>query len=125
MFTPVQVAATIALDGPQECVQNIINTYHKRRDVLCESFSNAGWDIKKPKATMFVWAKIPQDLQYLGSMKFSKLLLTEAKVAVSPGIGFGEAGDKYVRIALIENENRIRQAARNLKKYLKSLRENR
>ncbi len=123
MFTPVQVAATIALDGPQECVEEIKKTYEKRRNVLCESFKNAGWEIEKPRATMFVWAKIPKDLEHLGSMKFSKLLLTEAKVAVSPGIGFGEAGDKYVRIALIENENRIRQAARNLKRYLKSLRE--
>ncbi len=121
MFTPIQVASTIALDEDQKCVEEIIAKYQKRRDVLCDSFKNAGWEIKKPKSTMFVWAKIPEIARDLGSMKFSKQLLTEAKVAVSPGIGFGEHGDEYVRIALIENENRIRQAARNIKKYLKSL----
>jgi alanine-synthesizing transaminase len=121
MFTPIQVASTVALDGPQECVGEIIEVYKKRRDVLVESFGNAGWDMIKPKATMFVWAKIPKLARHLGSMEFSKQLLTHAKIAVSPGIGFGEHGDEYVRIALIENENRIRQAARNVKKYLKSL----
>ena len=121
MFTPIQVASTVALDGPQECVGEIIENYKKRRDVLIDSFKNSGWDIGKPKSTMFVWAKIPKVASHLGSMEFSKQLLTEAKIAVSPGIGFGEHGDDYVRIALIENENRIRQAARNVKKYLKSL----
>ncbi len=120
MFTPVQVAATVALNGPQECVKEITQIYEGRRDVLLESFDNAGWHINKPSATMFVWARIPEKLRYLGSMKFSKELLQEAKVAVSPGIGFGEHGDEYVRIALIENHNRIRQAARNIKYYLKA-----
>ncbi len=121
IFTPIQVAATVALDGPQECIGEIVEKYQYRRDVLRESFANAGWDMGKPKATMFIWAKIPEVAQHLGSMEFSKQLLKEAKIAVSPGIGFGEHGDQYVRIALIENENRIRQAARNVKKYLKSL----
>ena len=120
-FTPLQVAATIALDGPQECVEQNREIYQKRRDVLIESFSNAGWQIAIPKASMFVWAKIPQWLN-LKSLDFSKELLQKANVAVSPGIGFGVAGDDYVRIALIENENRIRQAARNIKKYLKEAR---
>ncbi|MDR2099368.1 MAG: LL-diaminopimelate aminotransferase [Campylobacteraceae bacterium] len=121
IFTPIQVASTVALDGPQECVEEIKEVYRKRRDVLCEAFEAAGWDIKKPKSTMFVWAKIPKIAEHLGSLEFSKQLLTEAKVAVSPGVGFGEHGEGYVRIALIENENRIRQAARNIKKYLSSL----
>lgn len=121
MYTPIQVGATVALDGPQECVDEIVNIYKNRRDVLVESFTNAGWKIKKPRSTMFVWARLPECARHLGSMEFSKGLLTEAKVAVSPGIGFGEHGDEYVRIALIENENRIRQAARNIKKYLKEL----
>jgi alanine-synthesizing transaminase len=121
MFTPIQVASTVALNGPQDCIEEIKSVYEKRRDVLLESFENAGWMIQKPKSTMFVWAKIPEVAMHLGSMRFAKQLLTEAKIAVSPGIGFGEGGEGYVRIALIENENRIRQAARNLKKYLKSL----
>jgi len=120
MFTPIQIAATVALNGPQECVKEITKIYEGRRNVLLESFDNAGWHINKPSATMFVWARIPEKLRYLGSMKFSKELLQEAKVAVSPGIGFGEHGDEYVRIALIENHNRIRQAARNIKYYLKA-----
>ncbi|NPA03504.1 MAG: LL-diaminopimelate aminotransferase [Epsilonproteobacteria bacterium] len=119
MFTPIQVAATVALNGPQDCVEEIRKKYEKRRDVLIESFKRAGWEIEKPKATMFVWAKIPPKFQQMGSLEFSKKLLTDAKVAVSPGIGFGEGGEGYVRIALIENEKRIRQAARNLKKFLK------
>lgn len=118
MFTPIQVAATIAIDGPQECVNEIRKQYVKRRDVLLDAFDSAGWSMQKPRSTMFVWAKIPQHLN-LKSMAFSKELITKAGVAVSPGIGFGVAGDNYVRIALIENENRIRQAARNVKKYLK------
>ncbi|MDR0408008.1 MAG: LL-diaminopimelate aminotransferase [Campylobacteraceae bacterium] len=121
IFTPIQVASTVALDGPQECVEEIKEIYKKRRDVLCEAFDTAGWHIEKPKSTMFVWAKIPKIAEHLGSLEFSKQLLTEAKVAVSPGVGFGEHGEGYVRIALIENENRIRQAARNIKKYLNSL----
>lgn len=123
MFTPIQVAATVALDGPQECVEEIKETYHRRMGVMIESFANAGWEMEKPKSSMFIWAKIPECALHLGSMEFSKQLLTEAKVAVSPGIGFGEHGEGYVRIALIENENRIRQAARNIKKYLKTVKE--
>ncbi len=119
VFTPVQVAATVALDGDQTCVEEIRATYEKRMEVLIESFGNAGWEMKKPKSTMFVWAKIPKCAEHLGSMEFSKQLLREAHVAVSPGNGFGQHGEGYVRIALIENENRIRQAARNIKKYLK------
>lgn len=121
MYTPIQVGATVALDGPQECVEEIIDIYEKRRNVLIDSFANAGWEIRKPKSTMFIWAKLPECAQHLGSMEFSKQLLTKAKVAVSPGNGFGEHGEGYVRIALIENENRIRQAARNIKKYLQEL----
>ncbi|WP_353661800.1 LL-diaminopimelate aminotransferase [Hydrogenimonas sp. SS33] len=123
MFTPIQVAATIALDELEGEVQHTIEKYRKRRDVLCDAFNKAGWPIEKPRATMFVWAKIPKEALHLGSLEFSKKLLTEAKVAVSPGIGFGEYGDQYVRIALIENEKRIRQAARNIKKFLKTLEE--
>ena len=121
MFTPIQVAATVALDGPQECVEEHIEKYHSRRDVMLETFSDAGWEMNCPNASMFIWAKIPKKARHLGSMEFSKQLLTEAKVAVSPGIGFGHYGDEYVRIALIENEKRIRQAAKNIKKYLNSL----
>ncbi|MRI83988.1 MAG: alanine transaminase [Nitratiruptor sp.] len=120
MFTPIQVAATVALNGPQECVEEIRKTYEKRRDVLIESFARAGWEIAKPRATMFVWAKIPEPFRAKGSLDFSKRLLTEAKVAVSPGVGFGEGGQEYVRIALIENEKRIRQAARNIKRFLRA-----
>jgi alanine-synthesizing transaminase len=123
MFTPIQVAATVALNGPQDCLEEIVAKYRKRRDVLIESFANARWQIDKPQASMFVWAKLPEEAKHLGSMEFSKELLTKAKVAVSPGIGFGKHGDDYVRIALIENEKRTRQAARNIKKYLKNLRE--
>ncbi|HEB7566798.1 TPA: LL-diaminopimelate aminotransferase [Campylobacter coli] len=119
MYTPIQVAATIALDGDQSCVDKIRATYDKRMHILLEAFENAGWKLHKPRASMFVWAKLPESKMYLKSLEFSKQLLQHAEVAVSPGIGFGEAGDEYVRIALIENENRIRQAARNIKKYLK------
>ncbi len=121
MFTPIQVAATVALNYGDDEVLKIRDKYEYRRDILVESFRNAGWEMEKPKATMFIWAKIPKIAQKLGSLEFSKRLLTEAKVAVSPGIGFGEFGENYVRIALIENENRIRQAARNIKKFLKEL----
>ncbi|MFQ5480797.1 MAG: alanine transaminase [Thermodesulfobacteriota bacterium] len=121
MFQPIQIAAIIALNGPQECVGEIVSLYKKRRDVLVESFGNAGWDIPRPLATMFIWAKIPEALREKKSLEFSKFLLDEAKVAVSPGIGFGEYGDEYVRLALVENENRIRQAAKSIKKVLGSL----
>lgn len=121
MFTPIQVAATVALDGPQECVNEHIDKYYKRRNVMINAFADAGWDMNTPNASMFIWAKIPKCAQHLGSMEFSKQLLTQAKVAVSPGVGFGNYGDNYVRIALIENEKRIRQAAKNIKKYLKTL----
>ena len=121
MFTPIQIAATVALDGPQDCVEEHIEKYRKRRDLMLEVFADAGWVMNKPNASMFIWAKIPEVAAHLGSMEFSKQLLTEAHVAVSPGIGFGHYGDQYVRIALIENEKRIRQAAKNIKKYLKSL----
>ena len=121
MFTPIQVAATIALDSDQDCVEQIRQTYEKRRDTLIEAFSAAGWDIAKPRASMFAWAKLPPQVGNIGSKEFAKQLLTKACVAVSPGAGFGPAGDEYVRIAFIENENRIRQAARNIKKYLKEV----
>ncbi|EDP4789220.1 LL-diaminopimelate aminotransferase [Campylobacter jejuni] len=119
MYTPIQVAATIALDGDQTCVDEIRATYDKRMHILLEAFENAGWKLQKPRASMFVWAKLPESKRHLKSLEFSKQLLQRASVAVSPGVGFGEAGDEYIRIALIENENRIRQAARNIKKYLK------
>ncbi|EOJ0446944.1 LL-diaminopimelate aminotransferase [Campylobacter jejuni] len=119
MYTPIQVAATIALDGDQTCVDEIRATYDKRMHILFEAFENADWKLQKPRASMFVWAKLPESKRHLKSLEFSKQLLQRASVAVSPGVGFGEAGDEYVRIALIENENRIRQAARNIKKYLK------
>lgn len=119
MYTPIQVAATVALDGDQTCVDEIRATYDKRIHILLEAFENAGWKLQKPRSSMFVWAKLPESKRHLKSLEFSKQLLQRASVAVSPGVGFGEAGDEYVRIALIENENRIRQAARNIKKYLK------
>jgi len=124
MFTPVQVAATVALDEhgyiPEE---QIIPRYKKRRDVMIDAFSKAGWPLAKPNASMFIWGKIPEVARELGSLEFAKQLLLEADVAVSPGIGFGIYGDQYVRIALIENEKRIRQAAKNIKKFLKKLEE--
>ncbi|MDD6055409.1 MAG: LL-diaminopimelate aminotransferase [Helicobacteraceae bacterium] len=119
IYTPIQIAATIALNEDQTCVSEISKKYEKRMEVLIDSFSAAGWNLTKPKASMFIWAKLPECAAHLGSLEFSKRLLQEAKIAVSPGIGFGNAGDDYVRIALIENENRIRQAGRNLKKFLK------
>jgi alanine-synthesizing transaminase len=114
-FTPIQVASIHALEGPQECVHEICETYRKRRDVLVEGLNKLGWHVPMPKATMFVWAKIPEIFQGLGSLEFSKLLLTEAKTAVSPGVGFGEYGDGHVRFSLIENEERTRQALRGIK----------
>ncbi len=119
MFTPIQVAAIQALNGPQDCVADICALYRGRRDVLCEGLGSVGWPVEKPQATMFVWAQIPEPFRSLGSLEFSKRLLAEAKVAVSPGIGFGDYGDDYVRFSLIENEHRTRQAVRGIKKLLK------
>ena len=119
-FTPIQVAATAALNGPQDCVEKIRTLYRDRRDVLVESFAQGGWNVPSPPATMFAWAPIPPAFAHLGSVEFSKLLLSEAKVAVSPGAGFGEHGDTHVRISLVENRQRIRQAARNIKIFLGS-----
>ncbi|PPD31344.1 MAG: aminotransferase [Hyphomicrobium sp.] len=116
-FTPIQVAASAALNGPQDCVEEIRQTYKRRRDILVESFGRAGWDIPPPPATMFAWAPIPEPYRHLGSVEFSKLLIEKADIAVSPGLGFGEYGEGFVRIALVENEHRIRQAARSLKKF--------
>lgn len=124
MFTPIQVAATVALNGDQQCVRDITDKYDHRQNVLIEAFERAGWHIRRNQASMFVWAKIPECAQHLGSLEFSKRLLKEAHVAVAPGIGFGEYGENYVRIALIENDNRIRQAARNIKEFLKQFQEN-
>ena len=117
-YTPIQVAATAALNGPQDCVDEIRAIYRSRRDVLVESMARAGWEIPSPPATMFAWAPIPEAFRDAGSMVFAKRLLVEAKVAVSPGIGFGEHGEGYVRIALVENEQRVRQAARNVRRFL-------
>jgi alanine-synthesizing transaminase len=118
MFQPIQIASIIALNGPQECVKEITDMYQSRRDVLVEGLNKAGWSIEKPKATMFVWAEIPEPFQKRGSLEFAKHLITEAKVAVSPGIGFGDYGDGYVRFALVENEHRIRQAVKGIKQAL-------
>jgi alanine-synthesizing transaminase len=117
-FTPIQVAATAALNGPQDCIEEMRGIYRRRRDVLVESFSRSGWDIPSPSATMFAWAPIPEPFRELGSLEFSKLLLDKAQVAVSPGIGFGEYGEGYVRVALVENQQRILQAARNIKRFM-------
>ncbi len=117
-FTPVQVAAAAALNGPQDCVAEIRQMYKERRDVLIKGLAQAGWDVPSPPATMFAWAPIPPAFAHLGSLEFSKLLLREAKVAVAPGVGFGEYGDGHVRIALVENTHRIRQACRNIKQFL-------
>ncbi|VAW19997.1 Aspartate aminotransferase [hydrothermal vent metagenome] len=121
-FTPVQVAAAAALNGPDDCVAQVRETYKRRRDVMVEGFARAGWDVPPPPATMFAWAPIPDRFAHLGSLEFAKLLITQAALAVAPGVGFGEYGDQYVRIALVENEQRIRQAARNLKKFFASSR---
>jgi len=119
-FTPVQVAATAALNGPDDCVKEMRATYQRRRDVLVESFGRAGWHVPSPRASMFAWAPIPEPFKTLGSVEFSKLLVEKADIAVSPGIGFGEYGEGYVRIALVENEQRIRQAARNVRRFLEN-----
>ncbi len=120
-FTPIQAAAVAALNGPQDIVTTNRELYHKRRDVLVESFGRAGWDIPPPRASMFAWAPLPPALHHLGSLEFSKQLLTHAGVAVAPGVGYGEDGEGFVRIALVENEQRLRQAARNVRKYLQSM----
>lgn len=118
-FTPIQVAAITALEGPQDCVREIAEMYRSRRDVLCEGLNALGWPVEKPKASMFVWAPIPEQYKSLGSLEFSKRLLEEAKVAVSPGIGFGEYGDDHVRFGLIENEHRTRQAIRGIREMFR------
>jgi len=120
-FTPIQAAAVAALNGPQDIVEQNRQLYKRRRDVLVESFGRAGWDIPPPEASMFAWAPIPPALRHLGAMEFAKQLLTHAQVAVAPGVGFGEEGEGFVRIALVENEHRIRQAARNIRRYLQSM----
>jgi alanine-synthesizing transaminase len=120
MFTPIQVAAIAALEGDQSCVTEIRRMYQSRRDVLCSGLNGAGWPVTPPKATMFVWAKVPEFYREMGSLEFSKKLLAEAKVAVSPGIGFGEYGEGYVRFGLIENEHRTRQAIRSIKRMIKN-----
>ena len=118
-FTPIQVAATAALNGPQDCVDEARKLYKGRRDLMVEGLNRIGWDVNSPEASMFIWAEIPDRFKELGSVEFSKLLLKEAKVAVSPGAGFGKHGDNHVRITLIENEHRSRQALKNMKKFLK------
>ena len=115
MFTPIQIAAITALEGPQNCVREIAELYRKRRDALCEGLNSIGWPVEKPRGTMFVWAPIPEQYKHLGSLEFSKKLLADAKVAVAPGIGFGEYGDDHVRFGLIENEHRTRQAVRGIR----------
>ncbi len=119
MFTPIQVAAIHALDGPQECVEDIRKMYQDRRDALCHGLESVGWKVEKPKATMFVWAPIPEQYKDMGSLDFSKKLLIDAKVAVSPGVGFGEYGDDHVRFSLIENEHRTKQAMRGIREMFK------
>jgi len=119
-FTPIQVAAIAALNGPDDCIKEMRDTYKRRRDVLVESFGRAGWEVPSPRASMFAWSPIPEPFASLGSVEFSKLLVEKADVAVSPGIGFGEHGEGYVRIAMVENEQRIRQAARNVRRFLET-----
>ncbi len=119
-FTPIQVAAAAALNGPQECVDEIRASYRSRRDVLVSQFAKAGWDVASPSSTMFAWTQLPERFRDMESLEFSKLLIEQAEVAVSPGVGFGEHGEGYVRVALVENEQRIRQAARNIRRFLQS-----
>jgi alanine-synthesizing transaminase len=119
-FTPIQVAATAALNGPDDCIKEMRATYRRRRDALVESFGRAGWPVPIPSASMFAWAPVPEPFRTLGSVEFSTLLVEKAGVAVSPGAGFGEHGEGYVRIALVENEQRIRQAARNIRRFLET-----
>ena len=120
-FTPIQAAACAALNGPQDIVESNRMLYQKRRDVMVESFARAGWEIPSPKASMFAWAPLPPALKELGSLEFSKQLLIHAEVAVAPGVGYGEEGEGFVRIAMVENEQRLRQAARNIRRYLQSM----
>ncbi len=119
-FTPIQVAAAAALNGPDDCIEEMRSIYRKRRDVLVESFGAAGWVVPPPQATMFAWVPLPERFRHLGSLEFSKLMIEKADVAVSPGIGFGEFGDEYVRLAIVENEQRIRQAARGVRRFFDS-----
>jgi alanine-synthesizing transaminase len=119
-FTPVQVAATAALNGPQDCIREVRETYRKRRDTLVEAFGRAGWDIPPPAASMFAWAPLPEKFRDVGSMTFATLMVEKSGVVVSPGVAFGEHGEGYVRIAMVENEQRIRQAARNIRRFLES-----
>jgi len=118
IFQPIQIASIIALNEDQSCVSEIVEIYQKRRDALVEGLNRIGWEIEKPKATMFVWARIPEPYQKMGSLDFSKMLIEEAKVAVSPGIGFGDEGEGYVRFALVENKQRIKQAIRGMRSIL-------
>jgi len=118
VFQPIQIAGIVALEGPQACVAQVVETYRRRRDVLVQGLARVGWPVERPRATMFVWAPIPEAFRGMGSLEFAKLLLAEAKVAVSPGIGFGESGEGFVRFALVENEQRIRQAVRGIKRVL-------
>ena len=119
-FTPIQAAACAALNGPQDIVEKNRQLYQKRRDVMVEAFGRAGWEIPSPKASMFAWAPLPPALREMGSLEFSKQLLTEAEVAVAPGVGYGEDGEGFVRIAMVENEQRLRQAARNIRRFMTS-----
>jgi alanine-synthesizing transaminase len=119
-FTPIQVAATAALNGSDDVIDEVRKIYKHRRDVMVESFARSGWNIPVPKATMFAWAPIPAQFAHMGSLEFAKLLIQETGVGVAPGVGFGEYGDQYIRLAFVENEQRIRQAARNIKKLLGS-----
>ncbi len=119
-FTPIQVAATAALNGPDDCIIEMREIYRRRRDVMVDSFGRAGWEVPSPKASMFAWAPIPEPFREIGSVEFASLLIEKAEVAVSPGVGFGENGEGYVRIALVENEQRIRQAARNIRRFLET-----
>jgi len=118
IFQPIQIASIIALNGPQDCVRETVGIYRSRRDVLCEGLNRIGWPVEKPRGTMFVWARIPESYRRMGSLEFAKFLLEKAKVAVSPGIGFGQYGDEYVRFALVENEHRTRQALHGIKRVL-------
>ncbi len=118
IFQPIQIASIIALNSPQDCVKETVRIYEERRDVLVDGLNRIGWRVEKPKATMFVWARIPEGYRHLGSVEFSKMLIEEAKVAVSPGIGFGEYGEGYIRFALVENPHRIRQAIRGLRRVI-------
>lgn len=120
IFQPIQIASIIALNGYQSCVQEVVETYRSRRDALIQGLNRIGWNVESPKGTMFVWARIPEEYRSMGSVEFSKFLIEKAEVAVSPGLGFGEYGDEYVRFALVENEHRIKQAIRNMKKLFNS-----